>query len=294
MPPLSYRALILSGRRSSGDPVADAEKVSSKAFAHVGGRPMIDHVIRAVEGSGRMADIQISLPQDCPIEREAPGLAARLARGELLRHQSKEGPSGSVLSVLQAMKPGERLFVTTADHPLLTSDLVCRFLDEADKLDADIAAALAPLDVVKAAREADPADLPPRRGRRTRLAFKDGVFSGCNMFALKAPAAERGIALWQRIEHDRKKPVRLVARLGVWGLLNWLAGRLTLADALGRLGRRVDLLAMPVIMRDADAATDIDSLDDLAMVRAVFARQKARAASPSIDSSSIDAHPINS
>ncbi|GER07430.1 hypothetical protein GCM10007972_13440 [Iodidimonas muriae] len=257
----AYRVLILAGRRAEGDPVAADQGVSSKAFVPLAGKPMIEHVLAAIEGSGRAADIRISMAKDSPLEREAPHLAQRLADGDVVRHQAAKGPSASVLSALKDMKPGERLFVTTADHPLLTGDLVRQFLDEADRQDADIAAALAPLALVEATYP---------RGKRTKLAFRDGAFSGCNMFAMKAPQAVRGVAFWRRIEHDRKKPLRLVARLGIIGLVQWFLGRLTLADALGRLGQRVDLKVVPVILHDADAATDIDSLQDLELARHIF------------------------
>ncbi len=259
-----YRALILAGTRSSDDPVARAAGVSCKAFTPLSGKPMIEHVIEAVEGSGRVADIQLSLDPESPLDREAPNLLQRLHRNELLRHDSLNGPSASVLSVLDSLAPDENLFVTTADHPLLSADLIRSFLDVVDTLDTDIATGLTPLELVQKTYP---------RNRRTRLRFRDGAYSGCNMFALMGANARKGVTFWQRMEHDRKRPVRLAAHLGLSALFLWLFNRLTLEDAMERLGRRAGLRVAPIIIHDADAATDIDSAEDLQLVRTIFARR---------------------
>ncbi len=259
-----YRVLILAGSRSSNDPVACAAGVSCKAFTPLSGKPMVEHVIDAVEKSGRAKDILVSLDPESPLNREAPDLLARFQNGELLRHDSLSGPSASVLSVLQSLAPDERMFVTTADHPLLSADLIRSFLDVADTLDTDIATGLTPLELVQKTYP---------RNRRTRLNFKDGDYSGCNMFALMGPDARKGVMFWQRMEHDRKSPVRLVARAGLAGLCLWLLNRLTLNDAMERLGKRAGITVSPVIIHNADAATDIDSAEDLKLVRNIFAKR---------------------
>lgn len=267
MTDLRFNALILAGSRGHTDPVALAGGKSCKAFVEIAGRPMIEHVIAAVEDSGRIDDIIIVLDPEIPLEREAPALAARVARGEIACMDAESGPSLSALRALDRLGAEKPLFLTTADHPLLRADHVRAFLDGAVASGAAAAAGLAPLELVQATYP---------RNRRTRLAFRDIAVSGCNLFAFHGADARKAVLYWRRIEAFRKRPLRLAARIGFRVLLGYLLGRLTLAAAVADLGRKAGVSMATVILEDADAATDVDTPEDLELVRGLFAaRAKA-------------------
>lgn len=242
-------ALVLAGSRPGApDPVAVAEGVAHKALAAVGGKPMLARVVEALRAAG--------------IERVAvsasDGAVTDLARAlgcEVL--PTGEGPSASVATGLDTL--GTPLVVTTADHALLRPDWVGQFLRDAPG-SADVA-------VLLARREAVEAAVPG--SRRTYLRFADGHWSGCNLFLLKTPRAGAAITTWSMVEADRKRPWRIAARLGPGILLNYALGRLTLADALARLGQRIGIAASLVAARDGLAAVDVDKPQDLADVRAL-------------------------
>jgi CTP:molybdopterin cytidylyltransferase MocA len=52
--------------------------------------------------------------------------------------------------------------------------------------------------------------------------------------------------------------------------MSYLLGRLTLTDAVGRLGERIGIRAAVVAARDGLAAVDVDSPADLAEVRRIL------------------------
>ena len=112
------------------------------------------------------------------------------------------GPSATVAAALRAL--GVPLLVTTADNALLETAWLGEFL-AAIPAEADLAAALARRDAVEAAAPDT---------RRTWLRFADGDYSGCNLFLLRRPAAAGAIAFWQTLERERKRPLRMVRRLG--------------------------------------------------------------------------------
>ncbi|MGB3167821.1 MAG: GTP--adenosylcobinamide-phosphate guanylyltransferase, partial [Alteraurantiacibacter sp.] len=101
----------------------------------------------------------------------------------------------------------------------------------------------------------------------------DGQWSGCNLFFLRTDAARAAIATWSRSEADRKRPWRIVARLGPGTLWDYARGRLTLADGLARLGERIGVRAELVDAPDGLAAVDADKPGDLDDIRAVLARR---------------------
>jgi hypothetical protein len=121
--------------------------------------------------------------------------------------------------------------------------------------------------VLMAARSTVEAALPGTR--RTWLRFADGEWSGCNLFHIASASGANAIATWQQVEAERKRPWRIAARLGLGTLWSYWRGRLTLADALARLGQRIGIEAALVAAHDGLAAVDVDKAQDLADVRRI-------------------------
>ena len=243
-------ALVLAGSRpGSIDPVAAAEGVSHKALVDVCGMPMLARVLHALRGAGIE---HIAVSADSP---EVLSLAYALSA---IPVPPGKGPSASVAAGFATMGPP--LLVTTADHALLCPQWISDFVSDTPP-DADVAILLARRALVGAA-------LPGTR--RTWLRFADGAWSGCNLFLLKTPAATAAIDTWEAVEAERKQPWKLAARLGAATLLSYLSGRLTLAEAIARLGHKVGLQAAVVAARNGLAAVDVDKPDDLVQVRQIL------------------------
>lgn len=239
-------ALILAGSRGGDDPVASAEGVAHKALVEVGGMPMLARVHAALHKAGVP---RIAVAADAP---EVVALARALGCEPIA---PAAGPSGSV--AVAFAKLGAPLLVTTADHALLAPAWVRDFLADTPE-QADVALLLARREAVEAAAPGS---------RRTWLRFADGAWSGCNLFLLATPRAAAALELWRTVEAERKRPWRLAARLGIGTLASYLVGRLGLADAVARLGRRIGIVAAVVAARDGLAAVDVDHPEDLAQVR---------------------------
>lgn len=249
-------ALVLAGSRPGApDPVALAEHVAHKALVDVGGQPMLSRVVDALRQAGVQ---QVAVSANHP---EVVALAEAL--GCLVIAPGK-GPSASVAAAFARL--GAPMLVTTADHALLRSEWVRDFLTDAPA-NADVAVLLASRTAVETA-------LPG--SRRTYLKLADGGWSGCNLFLLATSGAEAAIATWSAVEADRKRPWRIAARLGVATLWRYVLGRLTIAAAIGGLGRRIGIAASAVSARDGLAAVDVDKPGDLAQVRSLVAGMATR------------------
>ena len=221
---MSWSALILAGSRPGApDPVAAAEGVSHKAMAIVAGRTLLARVAEALGDAARIA-----------VSANDPAVIAEARRLGLEVLPPASGPSASVASALDALRTP--LVVTTADHALLQAAWVDALIGRTPG-GTDVSVMLAERGRVEA-------DAPPTR--RTWLKFADGQWSGCNLFYLATPRAAQAIDLWKLVEADRKRPWRIVARLGPGLLLRFLLGRLTLEDAVATLGRRAGAAAAVV------------------------------------------------
>jgi 2-phospho-L-lactate guanylyltransferase (CobY/MobA/RfbA family) len=235
--------------------VAAGAGVSHKGLARVGGEPMALRVLRALAEAGAGA-IAISTAD---VELTALALAAQgLPPVEVL--DAEATPSLSVRAALRRL--GTPLLVTTVDHALLRPEWITRFLADTPA-DADIAILLAGEAAVQAAAPGT---------RRTYLSFRDGRFSGCNLFYLATERAELAVDLWRRVEAHRKRPWRIAMMLGPTTLLQFLMRRLTLAQAVARLGRRVGVIAAAVQTPFGLAAVDVDKPADLDLVRTIAGR----------------------
>ncbi|MFZ9396697.1 MAG: nucleotidyltransferase family protein, partial [Erythrobacter sp.] len=223
--PASFTALVLAGSRQGADPLAGLEGYRHKALIELGGQPLLARVVGALRQAGA-ARIVVSCdhPEVVSLVRE---LAVEVAA-------PAERPSTSVLRALDGME--FPVVVTTGDHALLQPQWVRQLLEECPP-EADLGAMLAHRSAI---------ELAVPGTRRTYARFRDGEWSGCNLFLLRTPAARRVAEMWQEVEQHRKRPWKVAARLGLGNLLAYLSGRLTLAEAVRRIGRRAGCMAAAV------------------------------------------------
>jgi GTP:adenosylcobinamide-phosphate guanylyltransferase len=240
---MTRTALVLAGVRPGGDSLADFAGVSHKALIPIGGTPMLERVVGALRESGRINRIVISI--------DRPELVT-IDDVEVIR--SGATLSESVIDALNRL--GAPLLVTTADHALLEPEWVRYFLDHVP--DKEIAVGLARSDAVMA-------ETPDTK--RTFLRFADGAFSGCNLFYFRSLGARSAVRLWRVVEAERKKPWKLLRRLGPRELFAFLTGRLTLQMALDRVEAIAGVSVGAVEMPFGRAAIDVDKPADLILVR---------------------------
>lgn len=243
---MTFDALVLAGSRGGTDPVAAYAGVGDKAMIEFGGRTMLNRVVEALRAAGARRIVVVASSQVVRDHVAALGV-------EII--DAAAGPSESAARGLDLL--GAPLLVTTADHALLRPEWITHFRANIAP-DTDVA-------VLLANRETIERDVPGTR--RTYLRFADGAWSGCNLFYLATPDARRAIDLWRTVEADRKRPWRIVRRLGPGLLLRYLLGRLTLASALGHIGATIGIRAAMVASPAGLAAVDVDKPADLDLVR---------------------------
>jgi CTP:molybdopterin cytidylyltransferase MocA len=247
------KALVLGGSRPGApDSVAMAEGVPHKVLALVDGQTLLERVVEALRRAG-IEEIAVSANHPA-VEAEARRLGAALL-------PTARGPSESVGLAFERF--GAPLLVTTGDHPLLEAAWIEELIAGTPE-GAEVSLMLAERSRVEAAAPDT---------RRTWLKFADGEWSGCNLFLLADPAAERAIAAWKQVEADRKRPWRIARRLGIGTLWSYWRGKLTLAEALARLGRGLGVEAALVPARDGRAAIDVDKPEDLALARQIAGKR---------------------
>jgi CTP:molybdopterin cytidylyltransferase MocA len=264
--PGKFAAIVLAGDRGPDDPVARAAGVDCKALVPVGGRPMVMRVLDALEGSSAI-DSLLVCGSSSRLLGHSSELDAMIAAGKIRWVENRSSPSLSAQAALSVLPDDRAVLVTTADHALLTSRMVDHFCSQATETGCDVVAGLARADLVAAA-------FP--EGHRTVTRLADGGYCGCNLFAFLTPRARKAAEFWRRVEEQRKHPLKIVRTLGLVAVLRYLFGRLTLVEGLARMSMLMDARAGAVWMPDAEAAVDVDKLEDWTLAEKFVARLQER------------------
>lgn len=232
--------------------MARAHGVALKALIEIAGTPMIARVVAALRASPSVGRIVIAAQQVEALRAVLP------ETDRIVLREAEATPARTVGAILA--ETGAPLLVTTADHPLLTAEMVESFVAGLPA-GADAAAGLARAEIIRR-------ELP--QTRRTWLRFADGDYSGCNLFLLSTPTASNAVAFWQRLEARRKSPWRMALLAGPVTLLLYASRRATLATILRRLGRRAGARLAAIDLPFARAAVDVDKPADLALVQTLL------------------------
>lgn len=258
-------AIVLAGDRTKSDSLINHTKAGSKAMIDLDGTPMVRRVLNALHKSRVVQRICMCGPEASEVATDA-ALKEWIDTGEISWSEPEATPSTSAYAAMQGLDPEETVLLTTADHPLLTPEIVDAFGRQSLADDVDVAVGLAPYALVA---EAYPGI------RKTVLHFSDGDFCGCNLFAFITPEGRRAARFWRKIEQQRKKPLVVIGLLGWWAVIRYRLGLLSLEEALAKLSKRLGLRMRAVILPYANASIDVDSIADLMLVKGALEKVAA-------------------
>lgn len=253
-------AIILAGSRPGTDPLAQLANVTLKALVPIAGRPMIDHVARALvdnEQIGRVI-LMAQQPEQLVAHPQTQWMADH---AKISLHAGGTGISQSLLDWLEGERGRLPVLVTTADNVLLSETIIENFL--AGVSEEDVAAAMVERRVLMAAYP---------ESRRTWLKFRGGAWSGANLFWLGGSNAKYALQKWREIEQDRKKGWKIVRAFGPGLLLGTALRLLTVQQALARAGKALGVDARIVPLPFAEACIDADKVEDVALIERIFAQ----------------------
>lgn len=252
-------AILLAGARPIPDPLAAAAGVAVKPLVPVAGEPMINRPARALLAHPAVGRLVV-LTQAPELFAADPATAWLAEHPEVRFERSGGGIASSLIALLDRGDLPFPLLMTTADHVLLDGAMLDQMVREASG--ADIAVAMVERRTLLAGYPGS---------RRTWLKFRDGGWSGANLFWFGSGKARPVIALWQEVEQDRKKGWKILSAFGPLALLGAVLRISTLRGGIARVGRRFGIVARLVAMEKAEACIDADKPDDVALIEAILA-----------------------
>lgn len=258
-PPIT--AILLAGSRPGTDPLALAMGVAIKPLAPVAGEPMINHPARTLLAHCAVGQVIVLTQSSAPFAAD-PATAWMIDHPRIRFETSGAGIASSLLALLDRGDVPFPMLVTTADHVLLNGAMLDQFVAEARN--ADIAVAMVERTTLLTRYP---------QSRRTWLKFRDGWWSGANIFWFGSAKARPVIALWQEVEQDRKKGWKILSAFGPVALVGALLRISTLRGGIARVGRRFNLTARLIAMEQAEACIDADKVADVELIEQIVAQK---------------------
>lgn len=261
----TWTALILAGQRPGIDELAAANGQAFKALIRVAGQSMLSRVTATLDACPRIGRIVIVAQSPDAL---LVGDTAELSANPKVRlAPSSDGIAASIAKIAGSEIAPWPVLVTTADHALLTPEMVEEFLDacEGDVREADLVIAFGERRIVEAGYP---------NTRRTWLKFSGGHYSGANLFALRNAGVSAALELWSGVEQDRKRGLAVISQFGPWLLLRALTRTITFPQALAKAGRRLGIVAKPVVMSQAEAVIDVDKPADLVLAETILCERE--------------------
>ena len=259
-----FVAIVLAADRTTNDPVANKSGMACKAFTPICGVPMIIRVLDALEASGVIDRVVLCGPPESSLGA-CPELEQRIGSGYVTWVPNLDSPSRSANRGFEYIDKETPVFLTTADHALLTPEIVRYFLYESSRADSDVTVGLVEHKNVMASFPGT---------KRTVIRLRDGNFCGCNLYAFLNPCGRNLVPFWRKAEDLRKKPWKLVGEiLGPIAILLYLLRVSKLNQALNAVSAKVGVRSQAVIIPYANAGVDVDKAEDIALVESALEKE---------------------
>lgn len=252
-------AIVLAGERPGGNPLARTFDLPAGVLVDVAGKPCVTRVIETLMSSRSIRGGMICGPVASIVDA-SPVLKDLLARSPFRWVPPADGPADSARAALDQLREWPVL-LTAADHALLTPEIVDTFTALAAVRDADFVVGFVPWPLVRAAYP---------ESRRTVLKFAGGAYCGSNLYLVRTPAGARLIDLWRDFQALRKQPWKMARAIGYGTLVAYLLGRLSIEDALLRIGARAGCRIEHVEILNPRAAVDVDTVADHALAERIL------------------------
>lgn len=216
-----------------------------EALIKIGSMPMVLYVIRALRSNSEVGRIVVVGPPE--IKGELPPDVIWLESGLTMMENIKRG---------NALMDSHYL-VVSSDIPLLTADSVSGFLALCKELKDDFYYPLISREVVEKAFPG---------AQRTYVSFREGVFTGGNLFLVNPQVVEQCLVIGQELVDLRKQVIALARRVGLPLMIKLLLRVLTLQEAQEKASQMFNIRGRAIICPYPEVGMDIDKPADMEII----------------------------
>jgi GTP:adenosylcobinamide-phosphate guanylyltransferase len=249
--------VIAGGIPGPEDPLYEFTQGKPKALLDVAGKPMIQWVLDAISGTETVEKVVlISLSEQDGLQCSKP-VTYLADQGGLL-----ENVRGGIEKAVEINPQARQVLTVSSDIPTIQSAMIDWMVNENSDSDLDIYYTVIPRQVMEQR-------FPESKRSYTRL--KDAELCGGDLNMIRASTVYSNVDLWDSIVAARKNVFKQAALLGYGNLLLLLSRQLTLAGAVKRVTKKMNITGKAVLSPYAELGMDVDKPHQLEIVRAELA-----------------------
>jgi len=256
--------VIAGGIPRPQDPLYTYSHGDSKALIDVAGKPMVQWVLDAL-GNAKQVDnvIIIGLSPKSGITCKRP-IYYISNQGRMLANIV-----AGVDKALELNKRNKYVLVVSSDIPTLKSEMVDWLVKTCMETKDDLYYGVCPKDVMEARFPGS---------KRTYTHLKDMDVCGADINLTHVRMATEHLDMWESLIGSRKSPLKQAGIIGFGTLFALFTRRLTLEDAVKRVGDRIGIRGRAIVWPHAEPCMDIDKPSQLELLREDLAKQQEQAA----------------
>lgn len=258
-----FTAIVLAAQRGGRlDPLADRHGLSHKCLVPIGGRPLIEHVLRALVQVPGLRKIHISIEKDAVDAVSAvPGTGGQFGVPVDFVPAASTLPDSVYAAAHDVSGP---ILVTTADNVLLSPDVAGEVVRRMHA-GAEIVLTVATREAVLAAHP---------EGQRRFYKLRGGRYSNCNLYGINGARALRMAEAFRSGGQFAKNPKRLADTFGMLNLLIVRLGLISIEGAMKRMSRQFAVRAEALVATDGSQAVDVDNARTYEVARELLERRR--------------------
>ncbi|MDN5346486.1 MAG: hypothetical protein PWP65_50 [Clostridia bacterium] len=233
--------------------------VTAEALLPIGGRPMVDWVVRALQKTEAVRRLVIVGPPELAEYYRDKEAVILVPAGSNVIESARRG--------LTSLGNFPWVLFATADIPLLTPAAIMDFLRRCALREADFY-----YPIIR--REDGERKYPGVK--RTYVRVRDGTFTGGNLLLIRQELFDVCAARSEKLIRARKSPLALGRQIGFTFILRFLLHLVTVAEAESRISRLLGARGAGVICPYPEIGIDVDKEADLELVRRVLVPEEEK------------------
>ncbi len=256
--------VIAGGIPRPEDPLYTYSHGDAKALIDITGKPMVQWVLDAL-GNAKKVDnvIIIGLSPKSGVTCKKP-IYYVSNQGRMLANIV-----AGVDKALELNKRNKYVLIVSSDIPTLKSEMVDWLVDTCMETKDDLYYGVCPKDVMEARFPGS---------KRTYTHLKDMDVCGADINLTHVRMATEHLDMWESLIGSRKSPLKQAGIIGFGTLFALFTRRLTLEDAVKRVGDRIGIKGRAIVWPYAEPCMDIDKPSQLELLREDLAKQQEQAA----------------
>lgn len=245
--------IIAGGIPQEGEPLYEYTQGASKAMLDIGGKPMVQWVLDALNGAAEINKVVIvGLSEEEGIESDK--ISAFVPNmGDLIANVR-----AGVNKTLEINPQANHVIVVSSDIPAVTSEMIDWLVNDSKGSDMDLYYTVIERGVMEKRFPTS---------KRSYVRLKDVEVCGGDVNIIHASLAASDSDIWNRLLDSRKNAIKQAAIIGFDTLLLMLLRAVTIDQAVGKVAKKLKITGKAVVCPFAEVGMDVDKPNQLELLR---------------------------